>query len=122
MPRLRNPATLGRALQRWRAREQLTQEEVSKRTGVPQAQVSRILNGRFRRRSQHLTTLCQAANIDPEESVRPEHLRVKLQDRLDALWDGSHEEADRLLKLLDAVEHIRGARDRRVKRQGTRKP
>jgi predicted transcriptional regulator len=74
-------------------------------SGVEQSQTSRICSGRFSSVSSNVMQICITLGLQPE----PHGILLSqvLATRLASLWDGSTEDEDKLLKLLDAVAALK---------------
>lgn len=77
---------------------------------VDQSQVSRICRGEFKTYSSHVMQICILLGI---EAVGRSHMISKVDDAkrlrkaVEQFWDGSSEDAERLLKLLQAIGEFR---------------
>lgn len=90
-------------LRTWVQDSNLTQMEISERTKVNQATISRLTNVYSTRKkmTKPLYKLCNYAKIDIYEGERPHPAEnAHLMDALEYAWDGSPEHAKRLAKVI----------------------
>lgn len=82
----------------------VTQLEVSRKTGVHQSQISRILAGQVVRSSRNFERLCEFAATLPERPGGPQRTQEsELTNALLRVWDGTPAHAAALRRLLEAV-------------------
>ena len=94
-----------------RAQAKLSESQLAARVGLNQSTVNRLLSGDEPRWTPALRKLCDYAR----KTLKPSLLRRsygptserKLSSAITRLWDGTTADADRLLRLLDAVIEIR---------------
>lgn len=102
---------LGRAIDRWRRTQGLTQAQLLHTAQVSQGQLSRILSGRFSRASTAVHRLCRAAGVDVAQRLaaapRSESWEKVLESALHRSWDGTPEHARELLRLLRVARALR---------------
>ncbi|OCJ32662.1 helix-turn-helix domain-containing protein [Agrobacterium tumefaciens] len=79
--------------------------DIARKTGVNQAQVSRICRGEFKTRSSNVMQICMFLGID-SGSEEPEDL-ARLREAVLKLWDGSTADAERITRLLNVVGEVR---------------
>lgn len=79
-----------------------TQEEIAKKTGVNQGQVSRILNGKAKRVSGNVALLCKYANV-PIKKKFDLSKDQNLMDALEVAVAGNAERAEALAGVIKAV-------------------
>jgi len=78
-------------------REGLTLRQVSERVDVDVSQISRYLNGRFRRMSPNLQAICKFAKVEWPSAVRTDPCKSQvLIGALSHVWDGTTEHAEAL--------------------------
>lgn len=87
-------------------RRGVSQTEIASLTGISQPQVSRILAGKFTRRSARVIQLCTFFGID--ESPVPDDRKPseKLEKAVLAIWDGTREHEEAIVHLLGAVRIV----------------
>jgi len=102
------PTDIGAQLRAWIRERGMSQEEVARWLGIRQPQVSRILAGSFSLRSRAVRIWCVEAGISLEEN-RPARgaTRKELVTLLDAVWDGTADDAARVAALLRAAAALR---------------
>ena len=84
----------------------VTQRELASLSGVSQSQISRILQGDFKRQSRNVARLCICASafvsgVEPDKPLPP-----MLEVALRSAWDGSHAGAHALIQLLEAAASL----------------
>lgn len=100
---------IGMLLESWRG--QRKHEDLAEICGVTQGQISKILAGKFTRLEGAVVHLCKLAKVDPyvESAVTQQSAtRLRLHRALDLCWDGSKEQADTLINLLQAASKLAG--------------
>lgn len=104
---------LGRAIDRWRRMQGLTQTQLLRTAQVSQGQLSRILAGRFSRASIAVHRLCRAAGVDIAEHLtdppRSAAWGTVLERALHRSWDGSPGHARELIRLLRVAKALRSS-------------
>jgi len=97
--------SLRKKIGRDRPSGQITQNELSKKTGVHQSQISRFLSGDFVRPTQSLKIICEELKIPWVKTGNKKSVKGNktLMDSLQRAWDGSDRHADVIAKLLDSV-------------------
>jgi predicted transcriptional regulator len=81
------------------------QSDVTAFTGVDQGQVSRILSGQFRYRSDTVNKICEYAdNILKKEQASPLMMRQKLIDAVIDAWDGTEGGGREIIRFLSVVK------------------
>ncbi|UBB24251.1 helix-turn-helix domain-containing protein [Pseudoxanthomonas japonensis] len=101
---------IGRAIEKWRHAQGKSQHELKQIAGVSQAQVSRILAGKFSRAVEPVLQLCNAAGIDWRivgKFVHDQALRERLHAEVERCWDGTETGAETLVMLLRAASKLR---------------
>lgn len=102
---------LGRAIDRWRRIQGLTQTQLLGTAQVSQGQLSRILSGRFSRASAAVIRLCRAAGVDVAQHVAgPSRRRdwgTVLERAVHRSWDGTPAHARELIRLLRVAKALR---------------
>lgn len=91
------------ALQKSTSSLRMTQAGMAKSAGISQAQVSRILSGRFSRNSKAVIQLCKFLEINPEPPLRPKAESKRLQMAVAGVWDGTPRHEMAILRLLEAL-------------------
>ncbi len=95
-------------LSRWFQDQGKTQTEIASELGVTQPHLSRILAGCFRpSRSATAEQLCEMAGVPLRTSRPPANAQEQLYRVLTQIWDGSEEDAERLVALLRAAHRLR---------------
>ena len=95
-----------------RAKElDINYSELGRQTGIHQSQVSRICNGNFRTFSHSVMLICNALKVDLDAIERPQvaagSAAARVQNSAMALWDGTIEDADRIVQLLGQLSELR---------------
>lgn len=102
-----NPSNIACELTRKFKEHAVCQIEVSKLIDVSQSQISRVLAGKFKRRSKNVNKLCKFANIKFERhKVDPVQNRI-LIDALMEVWDGTDHHAKAIAKVLKALSSLK---------------
>jgi transcriptional regulator with XRE-family HTH domain len=87
--------------------KKLTQLGIAATTGINQSQVSRILNGDFRRPSKNVLKLCSYANsfasVDDRLSPATNH---DLMSALELVWDGTDQHARALANVIRSLSSL----------------
>src|ERR1700682_731757 len=82
----------------------MKQVEIARATGIHQSQISRMMSGNFRRvTARNLAKLCKYADVVRSAQ---RHISPLLKKTLEALWDGSPEQEQALVRLLKAAEML----------------
>jgi predicted transcriptional regulator len=86
------------------------QKDVEKETGISQSQISRILKGEFKREGRAVRELYKYAKTYSSMEPNRDHvvLRELLMEGICSVWDGTPDNGQRLLQLLEIVKEIRG--------------
>lgn len=98
---------IGGLLDKWRGHQK--HEDLAEICGVTQGQVSKILAGKFTKVEGAVVRLCELAGIDPymeADSTQQNTTRLRLHKVLDQCWDGSKEQADTLINLLQSASKL----------------
>lgn len=108
-PEYKAPEEISEQIRDHLAQKGITQTHVANKLGINQSQVSRIANGRFRRVTSAVQSLCDYAGFDPIKNdvvPNPADSRI-LMTALKRTWDGtkSHERA--LAKIIAALADLR---------------
>lgn len=100
---------LGKRLEIRRIEQGYRHVDIAKRLGVSQSQVSRACAGKFQSLSQSIMQICKFLDVE----VCLPGLAAEHEERLTAgilrLWDKTPEGADRLLRLLEALDEVKRA-------------
>ena len=102
---------IGGLLDNWRGHQK--HEDLAEICGVTQGQVSKILAGKFTKVEGAVARLCELAGIDPymeAASTQKNTTRLRLYKVLDQCWDGSKEQADMLISLLQSASKLANGR------------
>ncbi len=94
----------------WREKA-FRQGEAAAELKIDQGQISKIVNGRFRRAAGNAAKLFEYANrrlADAQQEGDAETLRAALVKQLLATWDQTAPGAQSLMALLEAVRRLRG--------------
>jgi len=86
------------------------QKTVEKQTGISQGQISRILKGKFKREGKAVRELYKYANNYSSTKPNRDQIVVRelLMEGICSVWDGTPDNGQRLLQLLEIVKEIRG--------------
>ncbi|MBC7981335.1 MAG: helix-turn-helix transcriptional regulator [Armatimonadetes bacterium] len=84
----------------------ITQVELAKLSGISQSQVSRILAGRFSRRSKAIIQLCKCLKIYPDLPIRTKTQTKRLEIAVVDVWDGTPGHEAAILRLLEALRAV----------------
>lgn len=88
----------------------LTQQALAEMLGVSQSQVSRTLNGQFKRRSKLFDELCKIAYQSSATPVvvgpRASAQQADLISALDAVWDGTDSHAKALAVVIRSLSAL----------------
>lgn len=83
---------------------------MARNLGIHQSQVSRIVRGKFKTRSEHVMQICIKLNIDHTSlqvsQERSEQDREAVITSALALWDGSHRHSRLIVGLLDQMAKL----------------
>ena len=104
-----NATEIGRKIGDKMRQQGETQSAVSHRLGLHQSQISRILQGRFKRLSPSVKKLCIDAGVRVDQVSHPQHYvpSQRLVKAIGETWDGTATHEKALLKVLKAVNLIR---------------
>jgi transcriptional regulator with XRE-family HTH domain len=87
-----------------------TQQQLAEMLGVSQSQVSRTLNGQFKRRSKLFDDLCKIAYQSSATPVMVEPVasaqQADLISALDAVWDGTDSHAKALAVVIRSLSAL----------------
>ena len=87
-----------------------TQQDLAEMFGVSQSQVSRILNGQFKRRSKLFDDLCKIAYQSTVTAVGAQPVasaqQADLISALDAVWDGTDSHAKALAVVIRSLSAL----------------
>lgn len=100
---------LGKRLEARRIELGYRHEQIAKELAISQSQVSRACAGKFQTVSQTIMQICMFLDVEvvlPGLSSRHEE---RLTAKILKLWDRTPEGADRLLRLLDALDEVAAA-------------
>lgn len=104
---------LGRAIDRWRRMQGLTQTQLLRTAQVSQGQLSRILSGRFSRASAAVHRLCHAASVEVGQHLAEASPSAgwdkALERALHRSWDGTPRHARELIRLLRVAKGLRSS-------------
>lgn len=106
---------IGDLLDKWRGHQK--HEDLAEICGVTQGQVSKILAGKFTRLEGAVMRLCELARINPyaEAAIAQKSTtRQRLYRVLDQCWDGSKEQADTLINLLQSASKLAAQKSKRL--------
>jgi len=81
----------------------LSLAEISRISGVHESQTSRIIGGKFKTLSASVMQICRTLGVDPDADP----VAMRLNGALYRLWDGSPEDADRIVRVLDGLANLR---------------
>lgn len=81
----------------------MSQNGLAKASGVPQYQISRLLSGRTKTVTEHVSTLCDYANINADICITLPCNNKRLQDALGRVWDGNESSADLVALVIEAI-------------------
>ncbi|MGJ3702649.1 helix-turn-helix domain-containing protein [Variovorax sp. AFSI2.2] len=97
-----------RQIENYMTEHNLTQIELSRRTGIPQPTLSRALRSPRRLTDTH-RRLCKYANIPLKVDTPASTASERLQQTIADVWDGTERHADALIRLLRAASEISSA-------------
>jgi transcriptional regulator with XRE-family HTH domain len=88
-------------------KKKITQAEIAAALSISQSQVSRILGGKFYRKTRSLYALCKFFRVD----VRPQSKfswknHQKLKAYLEILLDGTKHQEKAVINLLKSADHL----------------
>jgi transcriptional regulator with XRE-family HTH domain len=95
----------------------LSQTELANLADVSQSTVSRALSGRLVRHGQARARLFIYAQLDDVEVAAGDEGRTPVIRAFDKIWDGSHEHAAAVAKVIEALADLRTDRSRRKGRR-----
>lgn len=87
-------------------RRGISQAEITRLTGISQPQVSRILGGKFTRKSTKVIQLCKFLEVDESPVPGDRTPSEKLEKAVLAIWDGTREHEEAIVHLLGAVRIV----------------
>lgn len=92
----------------------LTQQAIAQATGVSQSQVSRLLSGKSKRRTEAFDTVCVYVQ-SVSRSITPTDVRecVPLVESLALVWDGSISHAEALAVVIRSLGTLSKSGNRR---------
>lgn len=91
-------------------RRRLIQAEIARQTGISQPQVSRILSGKFKRKSGRVMQLCRFLFPNDSAPIAKRELSERLGRAVMDVWDGSQEQEEALIHLLEAIRGLASPR------------
>ena len=95
---------ISKSLKAYLQDSETTLRQASARTGVDFSQISRYLNGRFKRLSPNLRKVCKFANLDPRGGTRKDPAKSKvLIGALRRVWDGSDQHAQAIASTISTL-------------------
>ncbi len=98
-----SPASISDELTEKFKKNGIKQPLIAEITGVNQAQVSRILSGKFIRRTKNVDKICEYAELEViPHKVNPAINEV-LMDALSYAWDGTDNHAKAIAKILNVI-------------------
>ena len=100
----KTPAKIGDQLTQFLASSGLTQEALEKKTGIPQAQISRVCRGQFERITANVRLLCKFAKIPLSEGFRGPAAGSRIVELVDSIVAGSVHRERLMVKLLETGE------------------
>ena len=104
----KTPEKLSLELRTHFTKNKLKQVDIERNTGVNQAQISRILNGKFRNvDSKNVKLLCKYANLitkNESQLTKKANQSVLLMDAINSVWDGSECQEKLLAKLIKSMK------------------
>jgi transcriptional regulator with XRE-family HTH domain len=88
--------------------KRLKQQDIAERLGINQSQVSRVLTGRVRRRTNVVERVCQYVLSGELEQTRKQvRSNAELIDALAAAWDGTSQHASALATIIRGLGALR---------------
>lgn len=87
-------------------RRGVSQAEIASLTGISQPQISRILAGKFTRKSTKVIQLCKFLGVDESPVPGNRTPSEKLEKAVLAIWDGTREHEEAIVHLLGAVSIV----------------
>lgn len=105
---MRNNHSLHKKIEQWFINSGLTQKQLSEITGINQGNISRIINGTFKKaNSDSILRICKYAKIDINEPLHKSPCENdKITQAIKEVWDGSDESAHKIAKYLLALKGI----------------
>ena len=104
-------ARLAADLEKRFAESGINYSELSKLSGVHASQVHRICSGKFRTLSHSVVQICKILGVAEPSAAHGEDVPDPDQARIErtaiALWDRTHEDADRIVGLLRQLSELR---------------
>lgn len=101
---------IGRKLDARRIELGLTHEQLGRKIGASQSQVSRICAGQFVSLGYNVMQTCMTLGVDvPGNRFSLSDDQQRLTDGILKIWDQTSADADRLLRLLESIGEVRTA-------------
>lgn len=89
----------------------LSQQDLSKATGVHQSQISRMLSGKVRRVSKNLLKLADYLENLHEKNAKNSDIPQVLKDAIRFSWDGSPHQAEALARVIVSLKGLSSAEE-----------
>ncbi|HSK74453.1 MAG TPA: helix-turn-helix transcriptional regulator [Pyrinomonadaceae bacterium] len=103
-----NKAKIGRQIQEYLEKEKITQKELARLAKVDQSQISRIINGNFRKVSKNVKRICKYAKVDLDsvkENKNPAQ-NSELMEAISLVWDGTNKNAKALATVIRSLKEL----------------
>lgn len=103
-----NVTEIGKQLQKYLDDREITQENLAKAVKIDQSQISRIINGDFKKVSKNVKKLCEYAKIDLD-SIKLHRNPAENPDLMEALslvWNGTNKNAKALAKVIRSLKEL----------------
>lgn len=101
---------IGAALSAYFIGKEMTQVQVATEYNISQSWVGRIYRGEFSQRAAVVSKMCEAAGVpffEKEDEGRRDLAKHRLLRLLESVWEGTDEDADRLVAALKAIKSLR---------------
>ncbi|MGZ3857875.1 MAG: helix-turn-helix domain-containing protein [Bacteriovorax sp.] len=109
MQTIKSPAVIAKKLKAEFDRRGENQDSIAINTGIDQSQISRILNGKFKKaQGRNVEKICKYANISLKNlEMPPDPSKNKvLMTAIEQIWDGSDKHAEAIAEVLRALKKI----------------
>lgn len=99
---------ISKKVQKYITDSDVTQVELASLLAIDQSQISRIVNGDFKRISRNVKKICEYANIDLNfviENRNPAE-NTELMEAISLVWDGTRKKAHALAKVIRSLKEL----------------
>ena len=87
-------------------KNEITQQQIAKATGVHQSQVSRILRGQFRSADGNVSKICKYAKVTASGTATKKSASTELLEELNQLLDGTTKREQAVIRLLKVIRNL----------------